>query len=454
MEGILVALSNRQWVGLSCILMASTIAIREYIVTNPSEDSLLANHTQEQVNADSPNADHIIAISAQGNTEATSVQIIEPVELTETVRIGKGDTLMSILTSKGINRESAHGAVLEFAKVFNPKALKIGQEIQIKFKRGGETSELLSLDFKAPTGNEFTLTYEDGNFKAKKFEIQLTKTQRSVRGQISSSFYSAALKKGVPADIVKEAISALSYDINWQHDPQSGDEFEILFDVYEDPQGNIIKKGNLRYASFAPNGQVRKIYYYENTKGTSGYFTAKGESIVKTLLQTPLDPTKMRVTSRFGVRHHPVLGYSKLHKGVDFGAPVGTPVMSAGDGVVVKACWYGAYGNYVLIRHNSDYSTAYAHLSSIAVKPGQRIKQRQVIGKVGATGRATGPHLHHEVIYRGNQVNPQSIKQLPATKLDAKEMAIFQNVRAQMDKDVSSGAVTELAAHSIPITAG
>ncbi|HXF91014.1 MAG TPA: M23 family metallopeptidase, partial [Candidatus Nitrosotenuis sp.] len=145
---------------------------------------------------------------------------------------------------------------------------------------------------------------------------------------------------------------------------------------------------------------------------------------------------------------------SKQHKGVDFGAPVGARVMAAGEGVVVKAGWNGAYGNYVLIRHNSDYSTAYAHLSKISVKAGMRVKQHQEIGKVGMTGRSTGPHLHYEVIYRGHHVNPQSIKQLPATKLDAKEMARFQTVRAQIDEKVASGVVSELVAQSLPIRTG
>jgi murein DD-endopeptidase MepM/ murein hydrolase activator NlpD len=439
--------------------MASTLAIREYVVNIPDNDVMSSSqegdvgqdsHTLTQ-NVEPEESKAIITGMVQDN------QSLGPVEKSEVIRMVKGETLMSILTSRGVTREAAHNAVVEFSKVFNPKALKIGQEINIKYNQNAERqeSELIGIDFKAPTGNEFILTNENGQFKAQKLEIQLTKSERRVQGQINSSFYAAALKRGVPADIIKEAISALSYDVNWQHDPQSGDKFEIVFDVYEDPTGKIIKQGGLKYASFAPHGQqARKIYHYVNSKGNAGFFTAKGESVVKTLLQTPLDPTKMRVTSRFGLRHHPVLGYSKQHKGVDFGAPVGARVMAAGEGVVVKAGWNGAYGNYVLIRHNSDYSTAYAHLSKISVKAGMRVKQHQEIGKVGMTGRSTGPHLHYEVIYRGHHVNPQSIKQLPATKLDAKEMARFQTVRAQIDEKVASGVVSELVAQSLPIRTG
>jgi murein DD-endopeptidase MepM/ murein hydrolase activator NlpD len=446
----MLKVTRSSWVSLSCVLLASTIAVREYVLTgfdSPSTpETSVAQAIPAQELPSSPSAEVHPVVLAEP----------EPIEKLETVRIGKGDTMMSILTSRGITREEAHKAIQEISKIYNPKALKIGQEIHLKYKKPVKDApgEVLSIDFKASTGNQFCLNLEEGQFKAKKFEIQLTKLQKRIRGQINSSFYQAALKKGVPAPIVKEAIAALSYDINWQHDPQSGDEFEIVFDVYEDPDGNIIKQGELKYASFAPSGQVRKIYSFQHKNGQNGYYNEKGVSVVKCLLQTPLDPTKMRITSKFGRRHHPILGYSKQHKGIDFGAPNGTPVMSAGDGVVVKAGWNGAYGNYVLIRHNKDYSTAYAHLSKMHVKPGMHVKQRQVIGAVGTTGRSTGPHLHYEVIYRGSHVNPQGIKQLPTTQLDGKELARFQQARAQVDKELNRPAANEIAAQTVPAQAG
>ncbi len=288
------------------------------------------------------------------------------------------------------------------------------------------------MDFKTANGNEISLKYDNDTFIAKKFELQLTKELRLVEGGINSSFYSAALKKGAPAAIVKEAIASLSYDIDWQRDPQQGDKYKILFEVYVDSEGNPIKYGELKYAAFAPGGNWKRIYSFKTATG-SGYYNENGQSVVKTLLQTPVDPTRMRVTSKFGRRVHPILGYTKLHKGVDFGAPTGTPVSSAGDGVVLKAGWNGSYGNYVLIRHNGEYSTAYAHLSKIHVKSGQAVKQRQLIGNVGSTGSSTGAHLHYEVIRMGQQINPQSIKQIPSAKLQDKEMAKFKEVRLQYD---------------------
>ncbi len=376
-----------------------------------------------------------------------------PIEKQSTLVIGKGDTVMSVLNSIGMTKDRAHLAVNALRKVYNPKALKVGQELHVVYKPGDETTgvTLVSVNFKTSTGNEIALSYKDGEFSAEKFEVQLTRVQQKVVGKINSSFYSAALKKGVPAQIVKEAIAALSYDINWQHDPQSGDEFQILFDVFQDPEGNVIKVGELKFAAFAPKGNWRKVYAFQTAAGSTGYFNAQGESVIKSLLQTPLDPTRMRVTSKFGVRNHPMLGYSKMHKGVDFGAPTGTPVMSAGEGVVLKSGWNGAYGNYILVRHSADYCTAYAHLSKIHVKPGTKVRQRQVIGAVGSTGRSTGAHLHYEVIHKGRHVNPQSIKQLPSTKLTGKELAKFHAVKAVFDNYAISDNFAELALRKVPL---
>lgn len=397
-------------------------------------------------------ANNIVSQQKEDET-ATLAMERQPAEKQSTIIIGKGDTMMSVLASIGMTRDRAHLAVDALRKVYNPKALKVGQKLHITYKPGNEATgaTLLSVDFKTTAGSDIALRYNNGEFSAEKFEIQLTKVQRKIAGKINSSFYSAALKKGVPAQIVKEAISALSYDINWQHDPQTGDEFQLMYDVFQDAEGNVIKVGELKFAAFAPGGNWSKIYAFQTASGSTGYFNARGESVIKSLLQTPLDPTRMRVTSKFGLRNHPISGYSKMHKGVDFAAPVGTPIMSAGDGVIVKAGWNGAYGNYVLVRHNGDYCTAYAHLSKILVKPGTKVRQRQVIGAVGTTGRSTGPHLHYEVIFKGRHVNPQSIKQLPATKLTGKEMAKFQEIKAIFDNHVITDSVVEIAAKKLPL---
>lgn len=409
---------------------------RNQVTTEPEETHII---TSEQI-ADKTT----VARMVEGSTERQS-----------TIVVGKGDTLISVLvTTIGLTRDHAHRAVNALGKVYNPKALRVGQEIHIVYKPVSELkeAELLSINFKTSAGNDIVLKYNGTEFIAEKFEVQLTRVQRKVQGKINSSFYSAALKQGVPATIVKEAISALSYDINWQHDPKTGDEFELLYDVFVDSAGCVIKNGTLKYAGFSPQGNWRKIYAFQSSNGGEGYYNAKGESVIKSLLQTPLDPTKMRVTSKFGMRHHKMLGYTKMHTGVDFGAPIGTPVMAAGDGVVIKAGWNGAYGNYILVRHNAEYATAYAHLSKINVKVGKRVRQREVMGAVGTTGRSTGPHLHYEVLYRGRHVNPQSIKQLPTSKLTGKDLNKFQLIKREFDKQVVTDETIQLAAKKVPLT--
>lgn len=444
----------------TCLLLAVGIAVKDYYSTTlkesipPIDPAIVIDHEDQELVVKESHADEAVSIAMEE----------QPTEKNITHTIAKKETILSILLSLGLDREHAAHAIKELQKVYNPKALKVGQEVRLSYKPSTleASAQLISIDFKTHAGNEISLKYENETFTAKKFELQLTKELRLVEGSIHSSFYSAAIKKGAPASIVKEAISCLSYEVDWQRDPQQGDNFKILFEVYVDPDGTPIKYGEMKFAAFSPSGNWKKIYAF-HTKSGVGYYNEKGQSVVKALLQTPVDPTKMRVTSKFGRRVHPIEGYSKMHKGVDFGAPTGTPVSSAGDGVVVKAGWNGAYGNYVLIKHNSDYATAYAHLSKVHVKPGQAVKQRQLIGNVGTTGRSTGPHLHYEVIFKGQQINPQSIKQMPSVKLNDKDMAKFQDVKLECDNFTpkpilikGDSAVTQVAssADRNPIQAG
>lgn len=376
-------------------------------------------------------------------------------EKEECLVVRRGDTMMSLLIKIGFSKEHAHSAIEVLKKAHDPRDLKVGQEINIRYKHEDEKPSLISIDYKPSGEHEISLSRDDsGDLTAKKTAVELTKVLKRVRGQIKSSFYSSALKKGIPAVFVKEAISALSYDVNWQSDSKYGDEFEFVFEVLENKAGDIVKVGALKYASFSPQGNKKEMYRFQPTQGVSGYYNQNGASVIKALLQTPLDPTKMRVTSKFGLRSHPVHGFSKKHKGIDFGAPMGTQVKASGDGVVVKAGFNGNYGNYVLIKHNGKYSTAYAHMKKINVKKGAFVKQGQPIGTVGATGLATGPHLHYEVIQDGVQVNPQGIKQLPTAKLSGKDFALFKQVKADIDKElskISPEPTVQVASRQLPL---
>jgi murein DD-endopeptidase MepM/ murein hydrolase activator NlpD len=232
---------------------------------------------------------------------------------------------------------------------------------------------------------------------------------------------------------------AFSYDVDFQREVQPGDSFEILYERMTDGSGRTIANGDLVYAAMTLSGKTLRVYRYV-IAGThiAEYFNGQGQSVRKALLRTPIDGA--RLTSSFGMRMHPILGYSTMHRGIDFGAATGTPIMAAGDAVVEKAGVQGGYGNFVLLRHNATYETAYGHMSRFAsgIKPGVHVRQGQVIGYVGATGLATGPHLHYEVRINRDQVNPLSIKMMPGPKLAGHQLQSFRVVADELDRQILS----------------
>lgn len=382
------------------------------------------------------------------SAEARNAGAVEVISHT----ITSGETLSSILREQGMKPETIHTMVCALQKVFNPHKLQAGQVLTLRLGAVGSSlpqenhDRFLSLNFQNGGGDQIEVVRNGDTFTAHKESVQLTPVQRIVTGNISGNFYNSLLKEGVPASVIKEAVLALSHEVNWQHDPKAGDMFQLMFDGHEDTHGKLVRVGNLKYVGFAPKGKWRKAYGFTHPDGRTAYYNERGEGLVQSLLHPPIEPSKMRITSRFGWRKsHPVLGYRKMHKGVDFGAPTGTPIMAAGNGVVVKAGWNGAYGKYILIRHNNEYSTAYAHLSKIHVKVGTRVKQKQLIGRVGTTGRSTGPHLHYEVIRRGRHINPLGVKHLPVQKLSGATLKKFHKLRQTYDASMNQPSVTHTA---------
>ena len=449
--------SNTQLAGFGFLALATCVAVHDHVFNSNlliggGSDFIVAQNDIKDTPTD------LTELAEQMTSSLDSTAEIE--EKNDVLQISSGDTMRSILARIGISKEDAARVIEALKCVYDLRELKVGQEISVRFRKDSLKKDvsLLALSFKASLENEIIMdSTEDGGFSAKKYKVALQKVQRCVEGTIDSSFYSAALKKGVPTQVIREAINALSYDVNWQHDPTRGDPFKIVYEVYQDINGNVVRADNLKYVSFDPGRKknVRRVYRFQPIKGTPGYYDANGVSVVKTLLQTPMDPSKMRVTSKFGRRVHPVLGYSKEHKGVDFGAATGTPVRAAGDGIIVKASYWGNYGNIIQIKHSKEYTTAYAHLSRMKVKVGQRVRQNQVIGNVGATGRTTGPHLHYEVLRNGIHINPQSLKLLPTLKLDSKDLADFRRVKGQIEKEIAEmpTAPSQVASVETPIKA-
>jgi murein DD-endopeptidase MepM/ murein hydrolase activator NlpD len=256
-------------------------------------------------------------------------------------------------------------------------------------------------------------------------------------GLIHSSLSEAADRADVPAAVLEEMIRALSYDVDFQREVQPGDSFTVLYHRVDDEFGRPTNRGTLIYAEMVLSGKRIRLYRFTPKDGEPGYFNALGENTRKSLLRTPIDGA--RLSSGFGMRFHPILGYSRMHKGVDFAAPKGTVVYAAGDGVVERVGKVRGYGNYIEIRHNKEYETAYGHLSGFAknLHQGEHVQQGEVIGYVGMTGLATGPHLHYEVHYHGTQINPLSVKMPAMTKLAGDDLKAFQAARSATEADLS-----------------
>lgn len=239
--------------------------------------------------------------------------------------------------------------------------------------------------------------------------------------------------------MLAELIKAFSYDVDFQRDVQRGDKLDVLYERMETKEGVPAGYGNVVYAALDLGKQTVKIYRYADKNGNADYYDVKGASVRKALLRTPINGAK--ITSRFGVRNHPILGYSKMHRGVDFGAPIGTPIYAAGDGTVNFASKKGGYGNYLVIRHSGKYSTAYGHVSRFArdITPGKKVKQGQIVAYVGNSGMSTGPHLHYEVLVNNQQVNPSGVKFKTGAVLGGKELAAFKRTVEQVHAQLISG---------------
>jgi murein DD-endopeptidase MepM/ murein hydrolase activator NlpD len=358
---------------------------------------------------------------------------------TEQVTVRRGDTLIDILHRAGIAQAQAHAAVQSLQTVYDPRRLRAGQELLIR--AGDEPGDagprrLLGLDFDLDFDHSVRVTRgPDGRYDAAKVARSQRRGLAHRAGVIDDSLYLSAERAALPQDVTIGLIKLFSWDVDFQRDVRRGDRFETLFEQVslEDGSGST-RGGDLLYAALSINDQLLEGYRFEPEDGAVEYFDRNGRSLRKFLMRTPIDGA--RLSSRFGLRRHPILGYNRMHQGVDFAAPTGTPIYAAGDGKIEVAKRNGGYGRYVRIRHTGDYSTAYAHMSRFAngISPGRRIQQGQVIGYVGTTGRSTGPHLHYEVLRNGTQINPLQIRQPANQQLAGADLERFQAEMARIDR--------------------
>ncbi len=373
----------------------------------------------------------LAALTAIGDMEFN----ITPSKAYRVIRAVKGDSFLALLLRADVDREEAVLAIRAMQPTYDPRRLQIGQEVKVDFSvAGAEPSRFLGYRFDLSHDRGVLVTrQQSGEFSATEIEKKYSVALRRVSGRITGSLFESGIRAGAPPQIMIQMIRLLSFEIDFQRDLHGDEEFGILFRSYADESGRD-SIGEIVYALLTVQGRRHQFYLYpENKDGTPIYLNERGQQNRKALMKTPIDGA--RLTSNFGVRRHPILGYSKLHTGVDFGAPTGTPIYAAGDGTIVRKGWFGGYGRYIRIHHNKTYQTAYGHMSRFrsGLKVGSRVRQGETIGYVGSTGRSTGPHLHYEVFKNGKHVNPMTITLPASTNLDGRALQEFLSYRKEID---------------------
>ncbi len=352
-----------------------------------------------------------------------------PVLEAERLVVQRGDTLLQILLRSGIDRAEAHEVVGTFSTLYDPRRLRVGQAMAVEFERASNTlaaPRLAALSLNLDFANDLRVERDaNGDFAARRVDRELVRTIHAAHAVIDDTLYQTARRQSVPDEALVNLANIFSWDVDFQRDVHPGDSFELVYERTEDPDGEV-RGGDVLFANLKLRGRHLHAYRYEHPDGRTGYYDTDGRSLRKWLMRTPIDGA--RLSSGFGPRRHPILGYTRMHRGVDFAAPTGTPIYAAGDGNLAEAGRNGTYGNYIEIRHNGEFSTAYAHLSRFAdgIKKGGRVRQGQVIGYVGSTGRSTGPHLHYEVLQNGQQINPMAIKPRTAARLVGADLERFR----------------------------
>ena len=312
-----------------------------------------------------------------------------------------------------------------------------GRELSLIYKKNEtDYNTVVNLLFPISNTSSVEIRKSQNNFIVKENILQLYKKEVIVKNSIKNNLYSSAIEKNIEPNIIIEFARIFGFEVDFQRDIRKGDWFEIFYERLEDENGSVRDTGKIIYASMFVNGEEINLYKF-NYNNDEEYYDIKGKSITKSLMKTPINGA--RLSSSFGMRKHPILGYNKMHRGTDFAAPSGTPIMASGSGTITRARWCGGGGNCVKIKHNSTYETIYAHMKSFAkgIKEGRKVKQGQIIGYVGSTGMSTGPHLHYEVIVNGKKVNSQRLK-LPSGKiLKGKAREEFELKRIKIDLQLS-----------------
>jgi len=354
-----------------------------------------------------------------------------------TVTVSAGDTLSSILRWARVKDEVARDVIEALKSVFDPGKLRKGHEMSLDFiTYNGYKPIFQCLHLKLDTRRKIeVMRGVDHGFQTRQTSRELETRFNQGKATIKSSLYQAAQDADLPTEVLMQMLRAYVYDVDFQRDIQPGDRIEVLYEEKVDAKsGKVIEAGAVHYAALHTRSKALRVYRHETNDGFSHLFNGQGRSVRKALMLTPIEGA--RISSGYGMRKHPILGYNKMHRGLDFAAPKGTPIMAAGDGIVEFAGPNGGYGNYVRIRHPNLYQTVYGHLSDYArdISRGVRVKQGEIIGYVGSTGRSTGPHLHFEIRRDGEPINPTSLKTPPGRTLEGEELERFLMTKKKLSQ--------------------
>ena len=350
--------------------------------------------------------------------------------------IKKNDSVEKILNQFNISNEEIKEISL---KLKQKKLTNIysGRELKLIYKKlENQTNSVVSLLFPINNTSSVEVRKSKNKFIVNENILQLYKKEVVIKSVINDNLYNSAIQSGIEPNIIIEFARIFGFEVDFQRDIRKGDWFEVLYEKFEDDNERTRDTGKIIYASMFVNGEEINLYNFKD-KNNDDFFNIKGQSITKSLMKTPINGA--RLSSSFGMRKHPILGYNKMHRGTDFAAPSGTPIMASGSGTITRARWCGGGGNCVKIKHNSTYETIYAHMKSFAkgIKEGRKVKQGQIIGYVGSTGMSTGPHLHYEVVVNGKKVNSQKLKLPSGKKLKGEARKDFELKRIKIDLKLS-----------------
>ena len=347
-------------------------------------------------------------------------------------KIKDGETFDKILELYSVNQSEILQIKKKLSKKINLNRLNTNQKIQLTIDQSNNLVQQFIFQISTTEKIYLTKNLENEEFSQK---ILLTKLKKNIIYQeniILNSLYKSAINKKIPVNTIIEFARIYGFEVDFQRDIRKRDSFQLMYEVFVDDNGKIIETGEILFANLKLSGENNTLYFFKSD-GDIGHYDKNGRSSQKALMKTPINGA--RLSSPFGMRKHPIDGFNKMHRGTDFAAPMGTPIMASGNGVVKKAGWCGGGGNCVVIKHNSTYQTVYAHMSKFAsgIRSGVRVKQGQTIGYVGSTGKSTGPHLHYEVIVNGKKINSQTLK-LPSGKiLKGEERKIFETNKIKLD---------------------